>query len=265
MAELLKIEVTKQELDKGIIPTNHVLMLMDYVSEGAKTKSGITYGVLTDLVYADSDNLDDDTSHAADMAEVSGVVVKCPQKLFFDPDDDKSMNWETDMELEIGDRVWTNPIETLNAVSLVCEGRVYKIIPYHEIYVAKRHHEQATYIIEDKFRAGFDPWDEIIVLNGFVLCRQKNKESLSNLDVTSEDKTYQDRGIVAYVGKPNKRYKTGDHMDFVDLKIGDEVMWDYKYKAFLLERQKYASRFDEDNLYFVVPRRRIVAVLNRGV
>jgi len=244
MAELLKIEVTKKELTEGILPMNHVLCEMFYQSEGAETSSGIVYGVNTDLVYADNDNPDDPTSHAADMAETCAKVFRCPQKLYFNPNDEKSMNWETDMELEVGDSVFTNPIETLNAVSLVCEGKVYKLLPYHELYCAKR-------------------LNMVIMLNGYVLCLQKNKESLSTLDVTSESKVYEDRGIVTYLGNSNKRYKTDDHMDFIDLQVGDEVLFDRKYHPFLLERQTYASRFDNENLYWVVPRRRIVAVLNR--
>jgi len=244
MAELLKIEVTEKDLRDGILPQNYVMTLMDYTAEGASTKSGIIYGINTELVYADGDNPDDNSSHAADLAEVSSVVVKVPQKLYFNPDDEKGMNWECNMELEVGDRIWTNVIETLNAVCLVCGDKVYKLIPYSDIYCAKR-------------------GDTVIMINGFVLCRQKYVETISELDITSGDRICKDRGIVAYLGKPNKRYRTTDYMDFLDLREGDEILWDRKYAAYLLERQTYASRFNDKELFWVVPRRRIVAVLNR--
>jgi len=262
MAELLKIEVTKRELSEGILPQNHVLCEMFYTSEGAKTKSGIVYGVLPDLTYADADNPDDDSSHAADLAETCARVVKCPQKLYFDPEDEKGMNWETDMALEVGDKVWTNPIESQNATCLICEGKIYKILPYSDLYCAKRWTE-ITGTSGGFNQSGYFYDGKVVMLNGFVLCRLKNKESISELDVTSEDKVYKDRGIVTYLGEPNKRYRTDDHIDFIDLKVGDEVLFDKKYAPFLLERQKYASRFDENNLYWVVPRRRIFAVINR--
>jgi hypothetical protein len=112
MAELLTTSVTREELDNGIIPQNMVLCHQFYESEGMKTKSGIIVGVLTELTYQDADNLKDDSSHIADFAETALVVYKVPEKLFFDPDDPHSMEWQTVMELQVGDMVWTNPIET---------------------------------------------------------------------------------------------------------------------------------------------------------
>jgi hypothetical protein len=253
MAELLKIEVTRSELEKGIIPANHVLCHMYYTSEGAKTRAGIIYGINTDLIYADSDNPDDESSHAADMAEVSLVVVKCPEKLYFNPKDDKSMPWETTMELKIGDTVWTNTIEALNAVTLVCEGEFYKILPYQDLYCARR------YVKENSIP---ELWT--IMLNGYVLCSQIHKESTHVLDVTSKDKIDLTRGIVEFLGKPNKRYLNPEVYDFLPLEKGDEVLFNKKSPPFLLERQKFSSKFDSEKLYWVVQRRNINAVLNRG-
>lgn len=263
MAELLKIEVTKKEFEEGILLQNHVMMLMDYDSNNATTRSGLIYGVLKDLVYADNDNPDDNTSHAADLAENSGIVVKVPQKLYFNPEDRKGMNWECDMELEIGDRIWTNTIETMNAVCVICENKIYKLIPYADIYCAKRTETHMAPSWDGSWGVHPESTTKVIMLNGFVLCRQKNKESISNLDVTSEDKIYHDRGIVAYYGTPNKRYITDSYVDFQDLQAGDEVMWDHKYAPFLLDRTTYAGRFDDKELFWVVPRRRIIARLNR--
>jgi hypothetical protein len=285
MAELLKTEVTYEQLINGVIPQNYVLCEMFFRSEGAKTKSGLIYGVNTERTYADRDNPDDDSSYAADMAETCAIVTKLPERLYFNPDDpDKSMPWDCDMELEVGDMVWTNPIESQNAVSLVCEDKIYKLLPYHELYCAKRCIKLDISLISENFSAEdfIKEWQRsgqfiyemgskqpsteiingnVICLNGYVLCLQKNKESLSHLDVTTQDKVDKTKGIVAYFGKPNKRYIQKEYTDFVDLKRGDEIILNHKCVPFLLERQLYASKFDENNLYWVIPRRGIVANL----
>jgi hypothetical protein len=258
MAELLKVNITKQELESGIVPQNHVLMLMDFSSEGAKTKSGIIYGVLPDITYADPDNLDDTSAHAADMAETSGVIVKLPQELYFNPDDNNSMAWECDMDLEVGDRVFTNPIESQNAVTLVCEDKLYKFIPYSDCYVAKRVGRHYTYMSGNTNQEEY-----VICLNGMTLCEQLPRPKLSELDTVNNDTIDKTRGKIAYLGKPNKRHRSDAVADFEDLKVGDVVLFDKKYTPFALERQKYNSKFDSEKLYFVVPRCRIVAVIKR--
>jgi co-chaperonin GroES (HSP10) len=257
MADLLKIEVTRAQLEEGIIPQNMVLCEMFYDNEGAKTKSGIIFGTLKDVVYADADNADDASSHAADLAEVCAIVVKLPQELYFNPEDEKSMPWGTDMELCEGDLVWTSPLETLNSVSLVCEGKIYKLLPYQDLYCAKRE------IWVDKWSIPQKKKTIVVMLNGFVLCEQLPRPKLSELDIVNNDTIDKTKGKVAYLGTPNKRHKGEMVSDFKDLKVGDEVLFDKKYMPFTLERTLYASKFDDKKLYFVVPRARIVAVIKR--
>jgi hypothetical protein len=266
MAELLKTNISRKELEDGIIPQNMVLCRAYYSNEGAATKSGIIYGVNKELVYSDSDNVDDDSMHAADLAEVSLEVYKLPETLYFNIDDpDKSMPWETRMELREKDLVWTNTIEALNAVTLVCEGELYKLIPYSDIYVAKR-----EWVIYGDDRGDDNshhfyrtPGIDVVMINGYVLCEQIHKESLSELDVTSADKIEPGKGKIAYTGTPNKQYLNPQYIDFIDLRVGDEVLFSHRTPPWLLERQKYSSKFSQDKLYWVIQRRNIVAVLNR--
>ena len=243
MAELLTTKVSRKELDNGIIPQNFILCLIDYDNENLKTKSGLLIGFNKDVNYSTGEP-DDTSSRPADLAEVSCIVYKLPTKLYFDPDDhNNSMPWDCDMDLQVGDIVWTNIIEALNAVGMECEGKIYKLLPYQDLYCAKRD-------------------NEVIMLNGYVLCEQIYKESLSVLDVTTQDQIDTTTGIVAYLGKQNRRYLNNELSDFEDLKVGDVVLFDKKYKPFLLERQKYASKFSQDKLYWVVQRRRVVAKLS---
>jgi hypothetical protein len=107
-----------------------------------------------------------------------------------------------------------------------------------------------------------DRREDIFTLNGYILCTQVAKPKLSDLDVISEDKIYQDRGVVRYLGKPNARYRFPELIDFKDLKIGDLVLFDRKSVPFLLERTTWNSKFD-DKLYWCIQRKNIVAILNR--
>jgi hypothetical protein len=262
MAELLKIEVTRKELDEGIIPTNMVLCEMYYSSIGAKTKSGIIYGVLTDITYADADNPDDASAHAADMAEVSMRVTKLPQKLYFNPEDkEKSMPWDTDMEICEEDVIFTNTIEALNAVTLVCEGKNYKLIPYQDAICAQRTHQTSHGYDGKTYTDNFGV--NVVMLNGYVLCTLKNKESLSELDVTSQDKLDMTKGTIAFVGTAPLKYLVPEYSHIDDLRVGDEVLFSSKVPPFALERQKYSAKFSNTETYYVIHRRNINAVLNR--
>jgi hypothetical protein len=256
MAELIITEVTREQLDNAVLPQNHVLCEQFYESEGMKTKSGIIIGVLTDLTYQDADNPNDDSSHVADFAESAMRVVRLPERLYFNPEDDKGMPWETEMELCEEDIVWTNPIETLNAVSLKCEGKIYKIIPYQEIYVAKR-----EYFV-DKWSVPQKKASKVIPLNGYVLLTEVKRPKLSEFEI--EEKTDPTRGIIAFTGSINKRYMNPEAVDFYDLRVGDEILYDKKAYPFKLERTKYNNFFSETGeIFMVCQRRRISAVLSR--
>jgi hypothetical protein len=259
MAELLKVNVTRKELDEGIIPQNMVLCETYYHTEGAKTKGGIIYGINTDLLYNESDNVDDKSAHNADMQEVSFRVVKLPTRLYFNPDDkDKSMQWETEQELYEEDIVWCNLIESANAITLMCEGKEYRLLPYQDLICAKRE------IWVDKWSLPQKKKTIVIMLNGYLLCEQIMKESLSTLDVISQDNVDITKGRVAYFGSLNKSYIREDLTDFVDLEKGDVVLFERRTIPYLLERQKYASQFDSEKLYWVVQRSRIIAVIERA-
>ena len=71
---------------------------MTYTTEGIKSKGGIIIGINRDEEYED-----ERTTHAADLAEIWARVYKLPEKLYFDKTDPRSMSWECDMDLEIGD------------------------------------------------------------------------------------------------------------------------------------------------------------------
>ena len=249
MAETQRIELTEEQFAKGelVFPANHVIVEMTHNNDYAKSKGGIIVGLADRATYAEGKN-----SLGADMQEVWGTVVKLPPKLNFDKEDPNSMDWDTDMELEIGDLVWFGIIESANCSEIVVGERLYKIIPYEDLYVAKRLNPPRIKGI-----------DKIIPLNGFVLCQTLNRRKISDLDVISEGHIDTTRCIVRFVGKPNKQYKVESYVDFEDLQPGDELLLSPRTPFLYLERKKYLSSFDGDNLYIVIPRRKISMLLKR--
>ncbi len=239
MAETIRIELTRKELEGGILPLNHVMVEMTHSNDFKKTDKGIIVGLPQRGTYANSNN-----ALCADMQEVWGVVYKVPEKLFYDENSFDSMDWETDMEVQIGDLVWMALIDSANSHSIICEEKEYKIIPYQELYVAKR-------------------TDRVIPLNGYILCQTVNMKKISELDVTSEEKIDKTKAVVRFVGNPNKRYKTKGYVDHLNLMAGDEISLD-KWPLLFLERKKEFASFDGDNLYIVVPRQKVSMVTKRN-
>ena len=257
--EQRRIKLSKKEFDSGEIPyiSNHVLIEMVFSSDGVKTKSGIIVGFNKDVNYAEGSD-----AHDANLQEVWGVVARAPEKLYYNEDDPDSMEWECDMELEVGDKVWGGIMEFANAQEILCEDKLYKLIPYADLYVAKRE----TWVKRPD-PAGYDVerWggEEIIPLNGYILCQTVKCRKMSDLDYFSEMYVDQTRCIVKYVGKPNKRYKSDNKVDFADLRPEDEIVLVPRTPFQFLERKTYMSAFNGDNLYIVLPRRKVSFVLNR--
>ena len=212
---------------------------MMHSSEGIKSKGGVIIGVLLDEDYDD-----ETTTHAADLTEVYGKVYKLPEKLTYAED---GMQWDCDMELQVGDCVWINTIESKNSVEILCENNLYKLIPFSDIYVRRK--------------GGMTGDAEC--LNGYVLCSPTFIQTDSPLAIEDrkEDKT---RGIIRFVGKPNRSYLNKNYVDFVDLHEGDLVLFNPNTPLFPLERRSTLAQFDGNNLYNVCQRRRIAMVLSKN-
>jgi len=238
MAETFKQNLTRSQLEEGKIPSNTVLLEMTHSSEGIKSKGGIIVGVNLEDEYED-----ETTSHVADLTEVYAKVVKLPDKLYYNKDG-TGMPWDCDMDLMPEDFCWFNALESKNAVEILCEDKSYRLIPYTDIYCSKR-------------------GKDVIMLNGYVLCKPVfvHTEHRLAVDDRKEDKT---RGVIAFVGKPNREYIRPEYVDFKELEVGDEVMFNPGSPVFPLERKSYLAQFDGNNLYNVIQRRRIALVLSKG-
>lgn len=239
MAETFKQILTREQLTNGIIPSNTVMVEMIYSCEGMTTKGGVLIGFNTDLEF------DDETdSHAANLTEVYGKVYRCPLKLYYDRKDTLSMPWDCNMDLQVGDTVFFNIIESKNSVEIVCEDKIYKLLPYQDLYCAK--------LAKD-----------IIMLNGYVLLEPIYNKVESRFAINQEGEIDKTRGIVRYIGTPNREYQRKEYIDFVDLQVGDEVLLSVGTPMFFLERKNFLATLEGDKLFWVVQRRRIAMVLKR--
>jgi hypothetical protein len=250
MPKRYRQEITRKELDSSFIPANHILVEMPLRSdEEQRTRAGIITGFRSDETFEHGE-------HAADTAQVYGKVVRVPERLYFNPDDENGMPWECDMEIGEDDIVFFSALESKNAVEIECESKVYKSIPYQDCYCAKR-------------EIWVDKWTQkketiVIMLNGFILCEPVYLENVSALDVISQDKIDKSRGIVRFIGEPVKRYIREQYTDIADIQVGDLVQFDPQSPLYYLERNKFTSVFNDDKLYFVVQRRRISLILKRN-
>jgi len=193
---------------------------------------------------------DDNETHPADIASIVGRVVKCPPKLYYNEDDiHNSMPWDTDMDLVEDDLVWFNLIESLNANEIVVDGKVVRIIPYQDCYVAKRE------IWLDKWAGKRQTI--IKCINGYVLLELVPIPKISELDQIHHG-VYQDRGIVRYLGEPNRTYVNKKDSDDINIKEGELAYFRPGWTPFLLERRQYFAVFEGDKLFWLAQRRRIV-------
>lgn len=219
------VRLTDREFKNLRLNTNHVLVKTARTNEGKSTDSGLLVGFNPHVNYAEGEG-----SHVADLAVVTGEVVKICDNLYYNADDlNDSMLWKTDIEVDVGDEVLFDYLESLNCTMIEVGEDVYRIFPYQALWVARRN-------------------DELIPLNGYCLVAPLKREKLSDLDISDEyDLT---RGVVRYLGKPNAAYIAAQDNDDVDVSVGDIVTFSWRYvrHPVFLERQKWMAQFSDEPL-----------------
>lgn len=241
--DLFEMERAEFEAIKHV-RKNHVLIKVDINTD--KTRSGIW---LPDKEW---------DFGAGKHAERVGIVEKLPAGLQCGYGNDPSnITWETELELEIGDKVWFDHIEALNSegikVPKYSDGLVvgydkYKFINYTSIIVAIR-------------------GEKIIPVNGNVLFEHV-KEKIK-LGVYEKEVMDIGHGIVKHIGKPIKKYYAivprnqfkMEQEDDLELEVGMKVLFTKKYAMsmrYYLEEPMH-SVFPDKNM-LVAQRRRIAYV-----
>ena len=226
---------------------NQILIKRKYKNEDQQTESGVF--VITDSTFRPA-------LHADRIAE----VVLVPPGLYYHKHSysnyqygGESMPWDCDLELEVGDTVVHTFMDRTDIVNIEVEdepGELYRMMPYDDIYVARR-------------------GDRVIPLNGYCLCEEVKKESMSKvLDIIQFDKNDSmeepiDRtvGKVAYVGKPNRAYRLdGTEEDYdggIEVKVGDVIIKRRDDIHIRLEEDLHNKFFDSPVMYFIIQRKDI--------
>ena len=265
------------QIRKLISSRNQVLVKTLDKNEDSRTPSGI---------YKVGDTDFNPAKHANRISE----VIMVPDTLYYGltwhkvyPKASESMPWRTDMELQVGDIIWHDYMNSLNcAVIDVDDERdeQYKLLNYYDIYVAKRkivldvwaegeyHDSRGSCVIMNGVRYGGIMEGEdiiaVIPLNGYVLCEEVLEERKSSMDVL-EKHVDQRFGRVAFMGKKNYGYrrerirKPPVEMDFdgdMDLTPGDIIVKKNPKIHIMLEDPVHC-RFNCDTMYFVIQRKDI--------
>jgi len=200
---------------EGVKPTNgHVII-------GNPTKTNKIGSLLIDTSWKPEDHV-----------EIINEVIAVPLTA-------KCSEWETEMQLKVGDKVWVNRLTIIKAEKIQVGETTYLKVPYEMIILAKR-------------------GDEIIMLNGYVLLEPIHKAQIKSdtIILAPNKEEHQDRGIVRYMGIPNKRYTDEILSDDCEISIGDRVLLSRKYNP------KLESSYHESiGNYLVVQRRHMIAKL----
>lgn len=240
--EINRIELSEKDFEraKSLYPSNSMIVEIEGWNEELKTKSGIVMGFNDDVLYAEGEG-----SHIADVARVCGRVAKQPQKLYFHPTKHDSPPWHPRFETEVGDYVWFHPLIATNCEEILVGKRLYKVIPYQDLFVARK--------------GGID--GDIIPLNGYCIMETMELASQSVLDVVSKLGVDKSRGRVLHVGQPNLGYQNAVNADHDDVRVGDIALFDSRILPTYLERNEFNMNFSEGERLFAVQRHRISLTL----
>jgi len=166
------------------------------------------------------------------------------------------MPWDCAMELKVGDIVVHTYMDREDIVNIEVDdepGELYRLMPYDDIYVARR-------------------GDEIIPLNGYCLCEEVEKEGMSktldvvlyNKDDNIEDPVDKQIGKVAYVGEPNRAYRLDgyekNYDEGVDVNVGDVIVKRRSDIHIRLEEDLHHRFFDNPVMYFIIQRKDIYGI-----
>ncbi len=201
---------------EGFKPLNNFVLL------GNPTSTEKIGGLFIDTTYKPEDHV-----------EIINEVIAVPERLKFN-------EWETEMQLKVGDKVWVNYLSIIKGERVQVGGEVYVLVPYEKIILTKR-------------------GDDLVMLNGYVLIEPVLEETQQSgiIILLKQAKQASQRGYVRHMGIPNKRYTDESHTDEIDIKMGDMVGFKHGYNS-KLESSYHQTIGD----YWVVQRRNIVAAFD---
>lgn len=163
-----------------------------------------------------------------------GKVYKVPKKLFFNKRHRDSMQWETDMILQVDDIVWFERTIFLNSPTIEHLGKTYTLMNYADIYMAERN-------------------GEIFTLNGYILVKPLEKISKC---LEYESKETDLKEVIAIKVSPPVNYQS-EAYDHIEVNEGDRLTLIDEYRIQLESPlfYKYSSE-----THYIIQRREIAYI-----
>jgi hypothetical protein len=230
------IKLTKEEL-LSLRPQNNMVIIKSLED---RSKYQLTKDIELKLDI-------DFTKDAFRYIGVINQVVAVPDKIIFGtkPHDRDSRiqfsEWETTVELEVGDTVVCNYFDLQPSVVsgnfIVCEGCTYYYIRYSDIYCKIKNFSGNVNDIRNAVSMNIP--DYLIPINGYILAEPIfKKEGIGAYMVDKET----DHALVKYVGKKNTKYmerynQNGDYMYEpmdMDVQVSDIIHFK-KYAAHAMD------------------------------
>lgn len=145
-------------------------------------------------------HLGDATWDEAGLCTRHGVIVAVPSHLIYG---NFGSEWLTDIEVEVGDHVYWGPMAAYDSPVIKSGGDTFFLIKYQDI------------VCKEKDR-------EIFPVNGYVVAEEVI-EVIRSKSFFLGEKHLRNKGIVKYVGVPNKEYSYA-MSDAVDVQPGDTAV-----------------------------------------
>ena len=196
----------------------------------------------------------------------TGTVVAVPEKLIYKRGSDY-MEWKTEMELQVGDRVVMYYLAVYNCIKNGAYEKDY------EYYHGKRSdkYEEFVYMKYQNIYAAIRN-GKVIPINGYVLVEPIDDPVLAHKKKEAEGKkiqlvvegkpnnTHAVYGRIVYIGTPNKEYIESYLSDEnIDVKVGDEVIM--KRISDIPMEYEYHAKVDGGRKLFRLQRHEILSVL----
>lgn len=231
----MKPKVKKYKIDRDVLealvlpPESHIVIVhVPHQNKDTTTKSGI-------YIVGDQD------FKPAEHAERWGYIYKLPPGLLYEYGDPDTMSWKTEIECEVGDKVWFDFREALYAYTFEVDGEWYKLMSYEGLHVAQK------------------PDGKVIPLNGYLLMKEYRPPKVSQFSLDPPvDARF---GIVEIAGRPNDDYMLDVFSDDIDVYDGDHVLFEHKTSCFPLEATLHQEFSDVK--YILQQRKKVIAVVDK--
>ena len=189
---------------------NHIFVCFDRENDEIETASGRKLSIVT--CY-------EENKHTV----TTGIVMGTPKGLFFKRGDNHSLQYDTDMELMVGDRIIFDFLAYQAIIKstypTIIDGKECYPMKYDGIYVAIRN-------------------GEIIPVNGVILVEPlvagEQFKKFETPDYMKKD-TLNTKGVVRYKGTPIRKYYTDQFMNTkseiderkYDVNVGDTIHFNW--------------------------------------